>query len=272
MFTWHQPRAVKLPRMAVALPATLGQPGSGDLARARITLPDGASTAVYAAAFAAAATELRVVVLRRPERLEPWCAARGVADAIVGGFFVRPRGVPLGEVRTRGVTRRHVAFTPPWGALRACVHVEGGEVRLARRDELPALPRGDLLQAGPLLVSDGEPCFERALDPEGFSAGQAQFDSDITDGRHPRAALGLAPGRLVAVVCDGRSLQDAGLTLEELATLLADLGCHTAVNLDGGGSTSLISGGRLCNQPRAGLDRPEPGGRPVSTALLFVPR
>ena len=50
------------------------------------------------------------------------------------------------------------------------------------------------------------------------------------------------------------------------------LGAHTAMNLDGGGSTSLISGGRLRNRPRAGLNRPELGGRPVSTALLFVPR
>ena len=258
--------------MAVALPATLEQPGAGALSRARLTLADGASTAVYAAAYAAATTELRVAVLRRPERLEPWCAARGVAEAIVGGFFVRPRGVPLGELRTRGVTRRHVAFAAPWAAVRACVHVEGGEVQLARRDELAAQPRGDLLQAGPLLVRDAEPCFDRALDPEGFSAGHAQFDSDITDGRHPRAALGVAPGRLFAVVCDGRSRRDCGLTLEELASLMADLGCHTAINLDGGGSTSLVSGGRLRNHPYAGVDRPEPGGRAVSTALVFVPR
>jgi hypothetical protein len=258
--------------MAVGLPVTPEQPGTGVLARARITLADGASTAVYAAAFPVAGTEVRVAVMRQPERLEPWCAARGVADAIVGGFFVRPKGVPLGELRTRGVTRRHVAFAPPWAGVRACVHVEGGEVRLARRDELPAQPRGDLLQAGPLLVRDGEPCFERRLDPEGFSAGQEQFDSDITEGRHPRAALGVDAERLFAVVCDGRSQRDAGLTLEELARLMAALGCHRAINLDGGGSTSLISDGRLRNHPYGGVDRPEPGGRPVSTALLFVPR
>ena len=66
----------------------------------------------------------------------------------------------------------------------------GRRGRDRRRDELPAQPRGDLLQAGPLLVRDGAPCFERALDPEGFSAGQSQFDSDITDGRHPRARSG----------------------------------------------------------------------------------
>ena len=100
----------------------------------------------------------------------------------------------------------------------------------------------------------------------------AQFDSDITDGRYPRAALGLADGRMFAVACDGRGRFDAGLTLEELAALMAALGCSTALNLDGGGSTSLVSGGRLRNRPRGGWERPEVGGRPVSTALLFVPR
>jgi exopolysaccharide biosynthesis protein len=53
---------------------------------------------------------------------------------------------------------------------------------------------------------------------------------------------------------------------------MAALGCSTALNLDGGGSTSLVSGGRLRNRPRGGWERPEVGGRPVSTALLFVPR
>ena len=51
-----------------------------------------------------------------------------------------PTGIPLGELRTRGVTRHHVAFAPPWGAVRACVHIEGGEVRdrSPRRASRPA--------------------------------------------------------------------------------------------------------------------------------------
>jgi hypothetical protein len=100
--------------------------------------------------------------------------------------------------------------------VRACVQVQGGVTAIAPRDELPEAPRGDLLQAGPLLVRDGLPIFRRDEDREGFSAGQGQFDSDITDGPYPRAALGLAPGRVLAVACDGRSRSDAGLTLEEL--------------------------------------------------------
>ena len=258
--------------MAFATAEPLRPPRAGRVRSARIELADGARTMVHVARHDTVQVELRVAVLRGQARLEPWCAARGVEEALVGGFFVRPDGTPLGEVRTRGVARRHVPFAAPWSDIRACVHVRGGAASIAPRDELPAQPRGDLLQAGPLLVRDGAPVFRREDDREGFRAGKAQFDSDITDGRYPRAALGLADGHMFAVACDGRGRFDAGLTLEELAALMAALGCSTALNLDGGGSTSLVSGGRLRNRPRGGWERPEIGGRPVSTALLFVPR
>jgi hypothetical protein len=259
--------------MAAALPvvAPLEAP-SGRYRRLRVRLADGRETTVHVSAHDAARSELRVVVLRGQARLAAWCAVRDIQEALVGGFFTRPEGVPLGEVRTRGVARRSVAFDAPWGATRTCVHIQGGVARIAARDVLPAAPPGDLLQAGPLLVAGGAPAYARGGDPEGFSAGARQFDSDITHGRHPRAALGLAPERIVAVACDGRSRHDAGLTLEELASVMARLGCETAVNLDGGGSTTLISGGRLRNRPRGDFERPEPGGRPLSTALVLTPR
>jgi Phosphodiester glycosidase len=227
---------------------------------------------VYVACHDPARTEIRVTVLPGQQRLEAWCAARGVREALVGGFFTRPDGLPLGEVRTGGVERRYAPFDPPWHAVRSCVHVEGGVARLARRDRLPPAPRGDLLQAGPMLVTGGAVVFDRDADTEGFRAGAHQFDPDITDGRHPRAALGLADGRILAVATDGRAIDDAGLTLGELASVMRDLGCRQAINLDGGGSTTLISGGTMRNVPRGDWETPEPGGRPVSTALLFVPR
>jgi hypothetical protein len=241
------------------------------LSRFRPTLADGRRTTVHVASYDAAATELRVALVRG-QQLAAWCAAQGYGEALVGGFFTRPDTEPLGEVRTAGVLRRHVPFDAPWGAQRACVHIDGGVVRLARRDALPVAPRGDLLQAGPLLVAGGDVVYDRAQDPEGFSAGAHQFDSDITTGREPRAALALAGDRLLAIACDGRSRADAGLTLEELARVCRDLGAEQAINLDGGGSTTLIAGGRLRNRPRAGHGVPEPGGRGVATALLFTAR
>jgi exopolysaccharide biosynthesis protein len=164
-----------------------------------------------------------------------------------------------------------VPFDAPWHELRACVHATAGRVRIARRPDLPAQPRGDLLQAGPLLVRDGRPCTNG--DPEGFSAGARQFDSDITAGRHPRAALALARGRrLLAVASDGRSADEAGLTLPELAEALVALGAVQAVNLDGGGSTTLVCGGLVRNRPREPDGSALDGGRPIPTALLFTPR
>jgi exopolysaccharide biosynthesis protein len=107
-----------------------------------------------------------------------------------------------------------------------------------------------------MLVRDGVP-LHNLDDPEGFVAGAYQFDSDINYGRHPRAALGTSDDELMALVCDGRRTGlDAGLTLTELAELIADLGAHQAINLDSGGSTALIHHGHLLNRPYEAQDQP----------------
>jgi hypothetical protein len=209
--------------MAVSTAAVAGlAPADGTSHRGRLLLSEGARTTIHVACHDAARTEIRVAVVGG-ERLEPWCSRNGVDEALVGGFFTRPEGVPLGELRMHGVVREHVQFDSPWHAIRACLHVEGGGARIARRNRLGAEPRGDLLQAGPLLVADGEVAYDPDLDIEGFRAGAHQFDPDPTDGRHPRAALGLADGRILAGACDGRSRRDAGLTLVELARLMVAL-------------------------------------------------
>lgn len=214
----------------------------------------------------------RVVSLEPPAALADWCADEGVADAMIGGFFIRSAGTPLGELRIAGEPLVHAPFDQPWNRSRACLQVTDGEVRFAPRSELSEDPDGDMLQAGPMLVRDGEGLVLPGSDPEGFSAGARQFDSDITAGRYPRAALGAANGHLIAAVCDGRTDDDAGLTLDEMAEAMIDLGASDAINLDGGGSASLVIDGVLRNRPREhhGIDIPE--GRPVSTALTFDER
>jgi hypothetical protein len=254
----------------MAAPHLVPAPADGRSRRGRLLLAGGARTTVHVASYEAASTEISVAVLGG-ERLEPWCARHGVGEALVGGYFTRPELAPLGEVRTHGIEREHAPVEAPWHTVRACLHVEGGEARIARRDRIPAEPRGDLLQAGPLLVADGAVAYDPARDDEGFRAAAHQFDPDPTAGRHPRAAIGLAGGRIVAVACDGRSRRDAGLELLELARFMVALGCRDALNLDGGGSTALVSGGRLQNLPRKDFEQPEPGGRPLATALAFHP-
>ncbi len=191
---------------------------------------------------------------------------------MVGGFFLRPDYLPLGELRIDGSVCPFVPFDAPWGDVRACVQIVAGRLRIAPRLMLGAEPAGDVLQAGPLLVLDGRRAIVEGEDREGFAAGAHQFDSDITLGRYPRAALAVAGKQLLAVACDGRTRRDVGMTLVELADALVELGASEALNLDGGGSTSLVYGGRLRNRPREqhGVDLLD--GRPVVTAIAFEAR
>jgi hypothetical protein len=237
-----------------------------------VRLGGGAGTTLHVVVHDLAAIMPRVVVLEQPMPLVSWCRQQGVEDAVVGGFFIRALGEPLGELRVAGRQWPSTPFDAPWSAVRACLHVNGDRVDIARRDALPAAPAGDLLQAGPLLVTGGRGAVAGDADPEGFSAGARQFDSDINAGRHPRAALARRGRQLFAVACDGRTHHDVGMTLAEFAQALVDLGVEDAINLDGGGSASLVHGGRMRNCPREehGIDLLE--GRPIVTAITFEPR
>ena len=240
--------------------------------RFTLSLADDAATTVHLVRFDLEATSPRLIHMPEPARLLDHCRERGVPAALVGGFFVRPDGTPLGELRIDGRPGEHQPFEEPWNELRACVHCADGSTQIVYRDELVRHPRGELLQAGPMLVRDGRSLIEEGVDPEGFSATAHEFDSDITAGRYPRAALGISRRWLIAVACDGRGDADAGLTLVELAELMLTLGCERAINLDGGGSTSLVWQGRLLNTPREEHGAPLLGGRAIPTALAFEPR
>jgi hypothetical protein len=236
--------------------------------RFRLGFDDGLGTTIHVARFPRAATRASLIAFGRPRRLIEWCRASGAPHAIVAGFFVRPGGRPLGELRIDGLLRDHEPFAPPWGGRRGSVALIGGRLEIDTRPALPASPDG-LIEAGPLLVRDGLSLIDGVSDPEGFSAGSQQFDSDITSGRYPRAALGISAREVIAVACDGRARDEAGLTLGELAETMATLGSRRAINLDGGGSTSLVFGGVLRNTPREEHGIRIAGGRPVATALAF---
>jgi hypothetical protein len=238
----------------------------------RLSLTDGAASTLRVARFGRAGFGLGVVAIEPCSTVLAWCSAYGAEHAIVGGFYMRPGGPPLGDLRIGGAPLPTQPFDPPWGELRACVHVDRERVTLAARGELPADPAGDLLQAGPMLVAGGAPLINQGEDLEGFSAGSRQFDSDITAGRYPRAALGLTEDELLAVVCEGRADGEAGLTMAELSEAMLGLGAGAAINLDGGGSASLVVDGSLVNTPREEHGRELVGGRKVATALRFFPR
>ena len=238
----------------------------------RHALDDGELTTIYAVRYPRRSTRIRVVYFPRTEHLDVWCRANGAGEAVVGGFFLRDPYRPLGELWIDGEAIPCEAVAEPYAGRRASVFADNGDVRLLAREEAPARPRGDLLQAGPLLVADGTVVFDGEDDREGFSAGAGQFDSDITDGRYPRAALGITETSFVAVACDGRrSNVDGGLSMLELADVMLELGAESAINLDGGGSTTLVHRGHLLNRPYSTQDQPAPASRRVVSALVFEP-
>lgn len=72
---------------------------------------------------------------------------------------------------------------------------------------------------------------------------------DIFSGKHPRTMLGLneTTNRLYLVVVEGRQFTFRGVNLDELATLARNLGLTHAVNLDGGGSSTMVVGNKRVN-------------------------
>lgn len=89
------------------------------------------------------------------------------------------------------------------------------------------------------------------------------FNSKVKP-KNPRTAIGYyEPGHYCFVIVDGRSKESEGLTMAELSSLMNELGCQVAYNLDGGASTELIWGGQRVNVPYK-------DGRPCTDAVVLV--
>lgn len=100
------------------------------------------------------------------------------------------------------------------------------------------------LGGGPRLVKDGQVMI----------TGKAErFQADILNGRAPRTALGItADNHLLMVAIDGRSEDSIGMSLQEMADMMIDLGAQQAMNLDGGKSTTFVLRDQVFNTPSKG--------------------
>jgi hypothetical protein len=87
--------------------------------------------------------------------------------------------------------------------------------------------------------------------------------------RHPRTLIGTqADGTIWLVTVDGRQPRlSAGMSLFELRALVERLGLRNALNLDGGGSTTMWVAGKIVNSPSDAA-----GPRKVSDALVVMRR
>lgn len=116
-----------------------------------------------------------------------------------------------------------------------------------------------VLLTGPLLLTDGLP----------VALAQRPFN----DNRHPRTCACITSDKKVLLLtADGRSNQAFGLSLPELTALLQSIGCRDAVNLDGGGSTTMWIKGMpdngVVNMPSDNKKFDHFGERKVANAVL----
>lgn len=120
--------------------------------------------------------------------------------------------------------------------------------------------KGIMLASGPSLLEEGH--FSEWLDPE---------DLKFFPKKHPRSALAITKeGKIMAIVIDGRAPGNAiGMSIPEFAYLVKVLGCERALNLDGGGSTTLWIDGKILNYPTDNKRFDHEGERKVANIIYF---
>ncbi|WP_329473329.1 phosphodiester glycosidase family protein [Streptomyces sp. NBC_01723] len=178
-----------------------------------------------------------------------------------------PRGgiLPPGGTSLQATGRRVADLT-------AVAHV-GDRLRVhttlldARGRPYRPSPRTDIVNAGPELVRDGRIHITPAADGMVHPDDPSWYYGWVHK-RNPRTLAGVdAAGRTVLVTADGRATRSLGLSIAESAAVARSLGLRDAVNLDGGGSTTMVTDDTVINTPSDAT-----GERPVGDALLILPR
>ena len=125
----------------------------------------------------------------------------------------------------------------------------------------------DVVNGGPTLVRNGQLDVTAKRDGMVRTNDSNSFFYGWVHKRNPRTFAGVdAQGRTLLVTADGRQTTSLGLSLNEEAHVARSLGMVNAMNLDGGGSTTMVQGGQVMNSPSDAT-----GERPVGDALLLLP-
>jgi len=201
---------------------------------------------------------------------------RGALAAVNAGFFALADGAPAGFLKVRGTVlgrsrraRGAVAFTERAGRTRLLF--DRVSVVLPPKGKLEYQPKlgssakdwaraGHAVGGAGLLMLNGRELTEWA--DEQLSA---VFDTT----RHPRTLIGVdAQDAIWLVTVDGRQpVLSLGMSFTELQGLSRRLGLRSSLNLDGGGSTTMVVRGNVVNHPSD-----QTGPRKVSDAILVFAR
>ena len=120
---------------------------------------------------------------------------------------------------------------------------EDGSMEVIREGDISAQ---ELLDNGAVQVF----CFGPGLIEDGEISVSESEEVGHAMSSNPRTAVGwISDTHYVFVVSDGRTDESEGLTLYELAEFMESLGCQTAYNLDGGGSSTMYFNNEIINNP-----------------------
>lgn len=125
-----------------------------------------------------------------------------------------------------------------------------------------------ILGGAPLLIQNGKLITDYSE--------EKTIASFLTE-KHPRSAVGiLENGHFIFLTVDGTRnffFKNSGISIKDLAVLMQALGCKDALNLDGGGSSTLYFEGSIQNNPCGELlDKNRFRVRKISNALLILPK
>ncbi|WP_323793706.1 phosphodiester glycosidase family protein [Nocardioides sp.] len=214
---------------------------------------------------------------------------------VITSIKERP-GLKIANVNSPSVAIGGIGlYTPAWGRTSGnrvvdgqttkvrMVHVRNGKVVHNKT----RLPSGTVIK-GRMLIGRGDGAFAlRALkvgtkvtflprlvgaSKMAITGNQFLIDEGIVkvvDDRelHPRTAIGIDRDmhRILLLVIDGRQRFSRGYTMVELAEMMMELGADEALNLDGGGSSTMIArrpngNVKVINSPSDGVERSVPNG------------
>ena len=178
-------------------------------------------------------------------------------NAVVGvnaDFYNMTTGAPSGALVMEGVEYHSGASANFFAILKDGTAMIGSPSDYAAyKDQIQEAVGGSVY-----LVKDGKSVVTSA--------------ADYYNSRHSRTCVGItAEGKVVMMVLDGRQEPfSAGGSAEELAQIMLDAGCVTAINLDGGGSTTFVAKQEGSNTLTV-VNRPSDGyERSVSSSLMVV--
>ncbi len=190
---------------------------------------------------------------RTSEICHEWNAIAGIN----GGYFKFFPPMPVGLVVHHGkiiipsvkskLPRGAIGFTKTHRVVIDLVEVKEGKIVGLNGTDWSDV--SEAMGGGPILVRDGETTVSWTEEVTVGSWKEESMGLSFSTTAHPRTAIGVTKDTtVILVVVDGRQPKvSIGMSLNDLAQLMIQLGCMDAINLDGGGSSTMVVQDKVVN-------------------------